>query len=129
MSHPERLAQGFLRRYQVLSQELAHLEGEAERLRQALEKAVPMPVSWRRIRCGKEACKRCPHGPYPYLRVKEGGKWTWKYLGRGWQPPEGFQRASHFRETLSRYRKLLARIEEVKELLEEMEEVAGDGAG
>ena len=34
------------------------------------------------VKCGKEGCKSCPHGPYYYLVYKEGGKTRWKYLGK-----------------------------------------------
>jgi len=33
------------------------------------------------VRCGKEGCSSCPHGPYAYLVTKKDGKQTWKYLG------------------------------------------------
>jgi len=34
------------------------------------------------VRCGKEGCRKCPHGPYYYLVYKEGGKTKWKYIGK-----------------------------------------------
>ncbi len=55
---------------------------------------------------------KVPHGPYPYLKVKRGGKWRWKYLGKGWQPPEGFARPQEFLEVLARYKALLRLREE-----------------
>lgn len=33
------------------------------------------------VPCGKH-CSGCPHGPYLYKVVKEGGKQTWTYLGK-----------------------------------------------
>ncbi|GAA5336508.1 hypothetical protein YIM73518_22570 [Thermus brockianus] len=59
---------------------------------------APVSVHRRLVKRGKE---RCPHGPYPYLRVKKEGKWRWQYLGKGWQPPEGFTRAGEFRKHLA----------------------------
>jgi len=35
------------------------------------------------VSCGKSNCKRCPHGPYWYLKITIGtGKTIKKYLGR-----------------------------------------------
>ncbi len=82
------------------------------------------------MRCGKEDCRRCPHGPYPYLREKREGKWRWKYLGKGWQPPEGFVRPQEFLEGLVRYKRLLRRREELLSRLEEAQAaLAGRGGG
>lgn len=108
-----------------LLQELAHLEALLEEERKALAALSPLPVYWRRVPCGK-ACKRCPHGPYPYLRVKKDGKWRWQYLGKGWQPPEGFTRPREFQERLSRYKTLLKQKEKLLERLERAEGVLGD---
>lgn len=89
---------------------LAALESELETLRHKLERLSPLGIKWRLIRCGKPAC-RCAqgdlHGPYPYLRVKRDGKWCHQYLGKGWQPPEGFCRPREFRALLREYRRLL----------------------
>jgi len=35
----------------------------------------------KRVPCGKN-CRGCPHGPYAYRVVKEGGKQKWIYLGK-----------------------------------------------
>jgi hypothetical protein len=104
-----------------LLQELAHLEALLEEERQAIAALSPLPVYWRRVPCGK-SCRRCPHGPYPYLRVKKEGKWRWQYLGKGWQPPEGFARPREFRERLTRYRALLRRREELLDRLDRAEQ-------
>ncbi len=58
---------------------------------------------------------------YPYLKVKKDGKWRWKYLGKGWQPPEGFTRPREFLEALARYRALLRRKEKLLERVAEAE--------
>ncbi len=34
------------------------------------------------VRCGKENCTRCPHGPYWYAYWKEGGRTRSRYIGR-----------------------------------------------
>jgi len=104
-----------------LEAELADLEARLEEERKALEGLSPLPVYWRHVRCGKERCRKCPHGPYPYLRVKKDGKWRWQYLGKGWQPPEGFVRPREFLEALARYRALLRRREALLERLAEAE--------
>jgi len=105
----------------TLKQELEHLEQEIEKLRQKIERLSPLPVYWKSQSCGRKTCNRCPHGPYPYLKVKKGKKWRWQYLGKGWQPPEGFIRPSHFKELLAKYRELIKRRESLLELLESRE--------
>lgn len=41
-------------------------------------------VSFRqqRVRCGKPACGRCPHGPYWYAVWREGTKVRTRYIGK-----------------------------------------------
>ncbi len=34
------------------------------------------------VRCGKQNCTRCPHGPYWYAYWKEGGRTRSRYVGR-----------------------------------------------
>jgi len=89
-----------------LNARLLELEETLEGLRKEIASLHPLPVQWRSVNCGR-GCAACPHGPYPYLRVKKDGKWRWKYLGKGWQPPEGFVRAGEFRALLARYHALL----------------------
>jgi hypothetical protein len=106
-----------------LERELQDLEALLAEERERLSALSPLPVYWRRVRCGKEACTKCPHGPYPYLKVKRDGKWRRQYLGLGWQPPEGFTRPQAFREALALYHALLRRKEELLERLERAKEV------
>ena|SRR3989442_15903919 len=40
-----------------------------------------------RVRCGRENCTRCPHGPYWYAYWREGGRLRSRYIGK--EPPEG----------------------------------------
>ena len=41
-------------------------------------------VSFRQqhVRCGKENCNRCPHGPYWYAYWREGDKVRSRYIGK-----------------------------------------------
>src|SRR5512135_1620972 len=34
------------------------------------------------VRCGKENCTKCPHGPYWYVYWKENGRTRSRYVGR-----------------------------------------------
>ncbi len=34
------------------------------------------------VRCGKESCTRCPHGPYWYAYWREDGKRRSRYVGK-----------------------------------------------
>jgi hypothetical protein len=56
-----------------LERELQDLEALLAEERERLSALSPMPVYWRQVRCGK-ACGGCPHGPYPYLKVKKEGE-------------------------------------------------------
>ncbi|MEZ5176537.1 MAG: hypothetical protein R2823_10080 [Acidimicrobiia bacterium] len=40
------------------------------------------------VRCGKDSCTTCPHGPYYYAYWTEDGKRRSKYLGRSVDIPE-----------------------------------------
>ena len=42
--------------------------------------AVSLRRQW--VRCGKESCTRCPHGPYWYAYWREGGKRRSRYVGK-----------------------------------------------
>jgi len=50
-----------------LEAELADLEARLEEERKALEALSPLPVYWRWAKCGKERCRKCPHGRYRAL--------------------------------------------------------------
>src|SRR6266700_7782569 len=39
------------------------------------------------VRCGKDGCTRCPHGPYWYAYWREDGRLRSRYIGK--QLPEG----------------------------------------
>ena len=34
------------------------------------------------VRCGKQGCRSCPHGPYWYAYFREGGRLRSRYIGR-----------------------------------------------
>lgn len=34
------------------------------------------------VRCGKESCRSCPHGPYWYAYWREGGRMRSRYVGK-----------------------------------------------
>jgi hypothetical protein len=40
------------------------------------------------VKCGKESCTTCPHGPYIYAYWHEDGRQRTKYLGRLGDVPE-----------------------------------------
>jgi hypothetical protein len=44
----------------------------------------PGPVSFRQemVKCGKQGCTRCPHGPYWYAYWREGGRTRSRYVGK-----------------------------------------------
>ena len=56
-----------------LERELQDLEALLAKERERLSALSPLPVYWRRVRCGK-ACGGCPHGPYPYLLDRFSGE-------------------------------------------------------
>ena len=43
------------------------------------------------VRCGKESCTTCPHGPYLYAYWHEDGRQRSKYLGRMDDVPEAIE--------------------------------------
>lgn len=38
------------------------------------------------VRCGKEGCRTCPHGPYWYAYYRDGDKLRSRYIGRELPP-------------------------------------------
>ncbi|HVL90528.1 MAG TPA: hypothetical protein VM841_09885 [Actinomycetota bacterium] len=47
-------------------------------------RAVEPKVTYRQqsVRCGKNGCTRCPHGPYWYAYWREEGRLRSRYIGR-----------------------------------------------
>ncbi len=46
-----------------------------------------------KVRCGKDSCTRCPHGPYWYAYWSEDGRRRSRYLGKLEDVPEAVVRA------------------------------------
>lgn len=56
-------------------------QGDGAPLR--MEKQVgSITFRYETVRCGKENCTRCPHGPYWYAYWKENGRTRSRYIGR-----------------------------------------------
>lgn len=66
-----------LRRLLILAR--ARLEA-AGVLRTGEEPQVSLRRQW--VRCGKESCSKCPHGPYWYAYWREGGRRRSRYVGK-----------------------------------------------
>lgn len=60
------------------------LVSHGEQVEQIGEGASDDGVTYRleSVRCGKEGCKSCPHGPYWYAYYREGDKLKSRYIGR-----------------------------------------------
>ena len=45
---------------------------------------APGKVTYRQepVRCGRDNCTRCPHGPYWYAYWREGGRLRSRYIGK-----------------------------------------------
>ncbi len=85
---------------ELSEKQLAELNAIDQRLNQALldrragrdvETAAPAKMEaqigsitfrFETVRCGKENCSRCPHGPYWYAYWKENGRTKSRYIGR-----------------------------------------------
>lgn len=68
-----------LRRVLIFVRGLLHSIGD-----EAAEVVESGSVTYRleRVRCGKESCQTCPHGPYWYAYYREGDKLRSRYIGR-----------------------------------------------
>ena len=68
-----------LRRVLIFVRGLLHSMGDEAA--QPLESAS---VTYRleSVRCGKDGCRTCPHGPYWYAYYREGSKLRSRYIGR-----------------------------------------------
>jgi hypothetical protein len=58
---------------------LVHADGQPE-----AEVDLPPTLTYRQeaVRCGKDSCGTCPHGPYWYAYWKEDGRTRKRYIGR-----------------------------------------------
>jgi len=68
-----------LRHVLIFVRGLLHSVGDA-----AAEEVESGSVTYRleAVRCGKEGCTTCPHGPYWYAYFREGDKLRSRYIGR-----------------------------------------------
>ncbi len=66
-----------LRRLLILAR--ARLEGSGG-LPPGMSDHVRLRQQW--VRCGKDNCTRCPHGPYWYAYWTEGGRRRSRYVGK-----------------------------------------------
>ena len=66
-----------LRRLLILAR--ARLENHGVRF-DAGAPSVSLRQQW--VRCGKESCTRCPHGPYWYAYWREDGRRRSRYVGK-----------------------------------------------
>jgi hypothetical protein len=71
-----------LRRLMILTRGL--LVGVQGPLGPVDDDGMPMHVSYRQehVRCGREGCGSCPHGPYWYGYYKQEGRTRKQYIGR-----------------------------------------------
>jgi hypothetical protein len=78
--HIRRLDEYELRRLLILVRGLLlHVDGAPQD-----EPGLPSTLSYRQehVRCGKDGCRTCPHGPYWYAYWKEQGRTRKRYIGR-----------------------------------------------
>ena len=47
-----------------------------------VERAGKVTYRQERVRCGRENCTRCPHGPYWYAYWREDGRLRSRYIGK-----------------------------------------------
>ncbi|HEX9888662.1 MAG TPA: hypothetical protein VGA69_04245, partial [Nitriliruptorales bacterium] len=84
VSQVRRLDEYDLRRLMILIRGLLiHVDGHPDQARE-LPEDLPRGVTYRQeqVRCGKDTCNSCPHGPYWYAYWKEGGRTRSRYIGR-----------------------------------------------
>jgi len=75
LSEPE------LRRLVILAQDLLERRGSPR-----VPAGARVTYRLEEVRCGKQNCARCPHGPYWYAYWRENGKVRSKYLGAARAP-------------------------------------------
>lgn len=66
-----------LRRLMILAR--ARLEGHGIRFDDG---SPDVRLRQQMVRCGKESCTRCPHGPYWYAYWSENGRRRSRYVGK-----------------------------------------------
>ncbi|MGH2721642.1 MAG: hypothetical protein ACRDJO_08570, partial [Actinomycetota bacterium] len=66
-----------LRRLVIVAQDLLERRGARR-----VPEGARVTYRLERVRCGKENCSRCPHGPYWYAYWREDGRVRSRYIGR-----------------------------------------------
>lgn len=67
----------------VLSESTVKVKINDPELKKRLLDKKPVSYQVKYIRCGKEGCSKCPHGPYIYAFWRsEGGRVKTEYLGK-----------------------------------------------
>lgn len=131
---PEQVKERLERAYRtldLLDQEIAKVDRE-------IQGKVPLHVRRKWKRCGKEGCvctRGRPHGPYLYgyvrseevnqrRREKRGRGSTRKelYLGKNFEPPEGWAEPRVVKELIQRRNRLLEQRERLLKTLSRIEE-------
>ena len=70
--------------HQVIEDRAAEVEEQKRPGREVVARVVKAggTMQLELVRCGKPACKSCPHGPYWYRYWKEKGRTRSKYVGK-----------------------------------------------
>ena len=71
-----------LRRVLIYVRGLLQARGDESSLEPEDPEAGRVTYRLESVRCGKEGCKSCPHGPYWYAYYREDGKLRSRYIGR-----------------------------------------------
>jgi hypothetical protein len=72
-----------LRRLTIFIRGLLMARGVDEpAVEQMVERPAKVTYRQERVRCGREGCSRCPHGPYWYAYWREGGRLRSRYIGK-----------------------------------------------
>ena len=66
----------------ILSEKRVKVRIADPELKQRLLDKKPVSYQTKYIKCGKEDCSKCPHGPYVYVFWRMGAKVRSIYLGR-----------------------------------------------
>jgi hypothetical protein len=70
--------------HQVIAERTEELEEQKRPGREVITRVVKPggTMQLELVRCGKPACRSCPHGPYWYRYWKESGRTKSKYVGK-----------------------------------------------
>lgn len=130
---PETAKERLERAYRILD----HLEREIAKVDEEIQGKVPFHVRRRWKRCGKRGCactRGLLHGPYLYgylpseevnrKRREKGGRGSTRkevYLGKEFQPPEGWAKPWEVRALIVRRNSLKRRREKILNILMQIE--------